>query len=186
MPIVEPEVLMDGGHRIARSHAVMSRVQRAVFTELRDQRVVFEHMLLKPSMVLLGYDCPEKASIDEVAEPHQVPAAQRPGRGPGIVFLSGGQSDGLATAHLNAMNRLGDQPGSCRSLSGGHFKRRAAHLARRKRHSGSADRISPSGATQRCCALRRVHTGARGAEGRRALRRPRCAPQRPPRPFLCS
>jgi len=111
VPIVEPEVLMDGGHPIARSYAVTSRVQHAVFTELRDQRVVFEHMLLKPNMVLSGYDCPEKASIDEVAAAtikclrHNVPVAV-----PGIVFLSGGQSDELATAHLNAMNLLGDQP----------------------------------------------------------------------------
>jgi fructose-bisphosphate aldolase class I len=111
VPIVEPEVLMDGGHPIARSYAVTSRVQHAVFTELRDQRVVFEHMLLKPNMVLAGYDCPEKAGIDEVAAAtikclrHNVPVAV-----PGIVFLSGGQSDELATAHLNAMNRLGDQP----------------------------------------------------------------------------
>ena len=111
VPIVEPEVLMNGGHPIARSYAVTSRVQHAVFTELRDQRVVFEHMLLKPNMVLSGYDCPEKASIDEVAVAtvkclrHNVPAAV-----PGVVFLSGGQSDERATAHLNAVNRLGDQP----------------------------------------------------------------------------
>jgi len=111
VPIVEPEVLMDGGHSIARSYAVTSRVQNAVFTELRDQRVVFEHMLLKPNMVLSGYDCPNQANIDEVATAtlrclrHNVPAAV-----PGIVFLSGGQSDELATAHLNAMNRLGHQP----------------------------------------------------------------------------
>lgn len=111
VPIVEPEVLMDGEHPIARSYTVTSRVQQAVFAELRDQRVVLEHMLLKPNMVLSGYDCPEKASIDEVAAAtikclrHNVPAAV-----PGIVFLSGGQSDELATAHLNAMNRHGDQP----------------------------------------------------------------------------
>jgi fructose-bisphosphate aldolase, class I len=111
VPIVEPEVLMDGRHPIERSYAVTSRVQHAVFTELRDQRVVFEHMLLKPNMVLSGYDCPKQASIDDVAATtirclrHNVPAAV-----PGIVFLSGGQSDELATAHLNAINRLGDQP----------------------------------------------------------------------------
>jgi fructose-bisphosphate aldolase class I len=111
VPIVEPEVLMDGGHPIARAYTVTSGVQHAVFTELRDQRVVFEHMLLKPNMVLSGYDCPVQASIDEVAAAtikclrHNVPAA-----GPGIVFLSGGQSEELATAHLNAINRLGDQP----------------------------------------------------------------------------
>ena len=68
VPIVEPEVLMDGDHDIARSYAVTSRVQHAVFTELHDQRVLLEGMLLKPNMVLSGYDCPEQASVDEVAE----------------------------------------------------------------------------------------------------------------------
>jgi fructose-bisphosphate aldolase class I len=111
VPIVEPEVLMDGDHTIERSYSVTSRVQHAVFTELRDQRVVFEGMLLKPNMVLSGYECPEQAGVDEVAAEtlrclrHNVPAAV-----PGIVFLSGGQSDEDATAHLDAMNRLGPQP----------------------------------------------------------------------------
>jgi fructose-bisphosphate aldolase class I len=111
VPIVEPEVLMDGDHTIERSYAVTSRVQHAVFTELRDQRVAFEGMLLKPNMVLSGYDCPEQASVEEVAEAtikclrHNVPAAV-----PGIVFLSGGQSDETATVHLDAINRLGPQP----------------------------------------------------------------------------
>ena len=107
VPIVEPEVLMDGEHTIERSYAVTSHIQRAVFTELHDQRVQLEGMLLKPNMVLSGYDGATQAGIDEVAEAtlrclrHNVPAAV-----PGIVFLSGGQSDELATAHLNAMNRL--------------------------------------------------------------------------------
>ena len=111
VPIVEPEVLMDGDHDLARSYAVTSRVQHAVFSELHDQRVELEGMLLKPNMVLAGYDCPEQAGVDEVAEAtlrclrHNVPAAM-----PGIVFLSGGQSDEAATAHLNAINRLGPQP----------------------------------------------------------------------------
>jgi fructose-bisphosphate aldolase class I len=111
VPIVEPEVLMDGGHTIDRAYAVTSRVQHAVFTELHDQRVSLEGMLLKPNMVLAGYDCPEQATVAEVAAAtiqclrHNVPAAV-----PGIVFLSGGQSDELATAHLDAINRLGPQP----------------------------------------------------------------------------
>jgi fructose-bisphosphate aldolase, class I len=111
VPIVEPEVLMDGTHTIERSYVVTSRVHHAVFTELRDQRVAFEGMLLKPNMVLSGYDGPEQASIDEVAAAtvkclrHNVPAAV-----PGVVFLSGGQSDEAATAHLDAINRLGPQP----------------------------------------------------------------------------
>src|SRR5262245_32320511 len=118
MPIVEPEVLMDGDHTIERSFSVTSHTQRAVFTELHDQRVQLEGMLLKPNMVLSGYDCPEQAGIDEVAEAtlrclrHNVPAAV-----PGIVFLSGGQTDEAATAHLDAINRLAPEVGAPWELS---------------------------------------------------------------------
>ena len=111
VPIVEPEVLMDGDHTIERSFDVTSRTLHAVFTELRDQRVHFEGMLLKPNMVLSGYECPTQAGVDEVADEtlrcfeRHVPAAV-----PGIVFLSGGQSDEDATAHLNAMNARGPHP----------------------------------------------------------------------------
>jgi fructose-bisphosphate aldolase, class I len=111
VPIVEPEVLMDGDHTIETSYRVTTHTLRAVFTELHDQRVELEGMLLKPNMVLSGYDCPEQASPDQVAEQtlrsfrHVVPAAV-----PGIVFLSGGQSDEDATAHLNAMNARGPHP----------------------------------------------------------------------------
>src|SRR5215210_644762 len=111
VPIVEPEVLMDGDHTIERSFDVTSRALHAVFTELRDQRVHFEQMLLKPNMVLSGYAGSEQATHDEVAEwtlrcfYRHVPAAV-----PGIVFLSGGQSDEDATANLNAMNAAGPHP----------------------------------------------------------------------------
>src|SRR5919205_497580 len=111
VPIVEPEVLMDGEHSIERSFHDTSRVLHAVFTELRDQRVHFEGMLLKPNMVLSGYSATEQASHDEVAEwtlrcfRRHVPAAV-----PGVVFLSGGQSDEDATANLNAMNARGPHP----------------------------------------------------------------------------
>jgi fructose-bisphosphate aldolase, class I len=111
VPIVEPEVLMDGDHTIERSYAVTSRTLQAVFTELYDQRVAREGMLLKPNMVLSGYDSPEQADTRTVAEMtvkclrNTVPAAV-----PGIVFLSGGQSDEAATAHLNAMNAMGPHP----------------------------------------------------------------------------
>jgi fructose-bisphosphate aldolase class I len=111
VPIVEPEVLMDGDHTIERSFEVTSHTLHAVFTELRDQRVHPEGLLLKPNMVLSGYDCPEQASHEEVAAEtircfkRHVPAAV-----PGIVFLSGGQSDEDATANLNAMNALGPHP----------------------------------------------------------------------------
>jgi len=111
VPIVEPEVLMDGTHSIERSFWVTSRVLGAVFTELFDQKVRLEATLLKPNMVLSGYEAVERASADEVAEwtlkcfRRHVPAAV-----PGIVFLSGGQSDEDATANLNAMNQRGPHP----------------------------------------------------------------------------
>ncbi|TML85754.1 MAG: fructose-bisphosphate aldolase class I [Actinobacteria bacterium] len=111
VPIVEPEVLQDGTHTIERSFIVTSRVLGAVFTELFDQKVELEGILLKPNMVLSGYDAPHRASADEVADStlrcfrRHVPAAV-----PGIVFLSGGQSDEDATAHLNAMNVRGPHP----------------------------------------------------------------------------
>src|SRR3954447_1250594 len=94
VPIVEPEVLQDGTHTIERSFHVTSRVLDAVFTELHDQRVELEGILLKPNMVLSGYAASNRAGVDEVAEltvkcfNRHVPAAV-----PGIVFLSGGQSD---------------------------------------------------------------------------------------------
>jgi len=111
VPIVEPEVLMDGTHTIERAFHVTSRVLGAVYTELFDQKVRLEGTLLKPNMVLSGYDAPDHASPDDVAEwtlkcfHRHVPAAV-----PGIVFLSGGQSDEDATANLNAMNKLGPHP----------------------------------------------------------------------------
>src|SRR5262245_25044074 len=111
VPIVEPEVLMDGDHSIEASFDVTSRTLHAVFTELRDQRVHFEQMLLKPNMVLSGYEGSGRAGIQEVADQtircfrRHVPAAV-----PGIVFLSGGQTDEDATAHLNAMNAMGPHP----------------------------------------------------------------------------
>jgi fructose-bisphosphate aldolase, class I len=111
VPIVEPEVLMDGDHDIERSYSVTSRTLQAVFTELYDQRVAREGMLLKPNMVLSGYDCPEQADTRTVAE-MTIRCLRNtvPGAVPGMVFLSGGQSDEAATAHLNAMNALGPHP----------------------------------------------------------------------------
>jgi len=111
VPIVEPEVLMDGSHDIGRCFDVTSRALSAVFEELFAQQVALEQILLKPNMVLSGKDCPQQASVREVAEltlrcfRRSVPAAV-----PGVVFLSGGQSDELATAHLNEMNAIGNAP----------------------------------------------------------------------------
>ena len=111
VPIVEPEVLMDGDHTIERSFEVTSRTLHAVFTELRDQRVQPEGILLKPNMILPGYEGSQQASDEEIAHEtvrcfrRHVPAAV-----PGIVFLSGGQSEEEATSRLNAMNALGQHP----------------------------------------------------------------------------
>jgi fructose-bisphosphate aldolase, class I len=111
VPIVEPEVLMDGDHTIGRSEEVTAAVLRTVFDRLAEQRVLLEGMVLKPNMLLAGYDCPEQAGVEEVAERtlacfrRVVPAAV-----PGIAFLSGGQSDVRAAAHLSAMNAIGGVP----------------------------------------------------------------------------
>jgi fructose-bisphosphate aldolase class I len=111
VPIVEPEVLQDGTHTIERSAHVTARVLDALYTELFDQRVDLFGTLLKPNMVLSGYEASNRAGVEEVAEHtlhvfyKHVPAAV-----PGVVFLSGGQSDEDATAHLNAMNVTGPHP----------------------------------------------------------------------------
>jgi len=110
VPLVEPEVLMDGDHTLERHGEVTERTLGLVFQALSDQRVCLEGMLLKPNMVLSGKSCPQQASVAEVADAtlrclkRTVPAAV-----PGIVFLSGGQSAVRATEHLNAMNLHGRQ-----------------------------------------------------------------------------
>ncbi|MDP9188277.1 MAG: fructose-bisphosphate aldolase class I [Actinomycetota bacterium] len=111
VPIVEPEVLMDGEHGIDRSEEVTAEALAAVFEQLADQRVHLEGIILKPNMVLSGYAAPDQASVEEVAE--RTLACFRelvPAEVPGIAFLSGGQSDELATAHLDAMNKIGGVP----------------------------------------------------------------------------
>ncbi|MCW5605507.1 MAG: fructose-bisphosphate aldolase class I [Burkholderiales bacterium] len=111
VPIVEPEVLMDGAHTIERCEEVTEWTLNAVYQALYLNRVTLEHSVLKPSMVISGKSCPRQAGVEEVAErtvrilKRTVPAAVA-----GIVFLSGGQSDEVATAHLDAMNRLGTAP----------------------------------------------------------------------------
>src|SRR5215469_8611113 len=111
VPIVEPEVLLDGNHTVERSQEVTERTLKITFTELFLQRVHLEAMILKPSMVVSGKDNPRQARVEEVAErtiqclKRTVPAAV-----PGIAFLSGGHSAVSATEHLNAMNKLGPLP----------------------------------------------------------------------------
>jgi fructose-bisphosphate aldolase class I len=105
VPVVEPEVLMDGEHTMQRCCEVTEKVLRAVFNQLYTQRVMLEGVILKPNMVLPGLTCPKQEAVDEVADAtvrcllRSVPAAV-----PGIAFLSGGQSAELASARLNAMN----------------------------------------------------------------------------------
>lgn len=111
VPIVEPEVLMDGDHDLATCAAVTEMIIKRVFAELQAQNVYLEGILLKPNMVISGQDSPTQATVHEVAVAtlqtlrRTVPAAV-----PGIVFLSGGQSPELATAHLNAINQLPHRP----------------------------------------------------------------------------
>jgi len=111
VPIVEPEVLMDGTHTIERYFEVTEQTLRKVFDALAAHRVALEGMLLKPNMILSGKECPQQASVEEVAQAtvrcmkRVVPAAV-----PGLVFLSGGQTDQQATEHLNAMNRMEGLP----------------------------------------------------------------------------
>ena len=111
VPMVEPEVLMDGDHDIETCYEVTEVTLRSLFDALYQHNVMLEGTILKASMVVPGKDCPVQASVEEVAEAtlmclkSAVPAIL-----PGIVFLSGGQSDEAATAHLDAMNRMGPNP----------------------------------------------------------------------------
>lgn len=111
VPIVEPEVMMVGNHTIERCFEVTEATLHTVFNALYQQRVTLEHMTLKASMVISGDQCPKQAGVEEVARQtvrclrRAVPAAV-----PGVVFLSGGQSALVATAHLNLMNQLGPHP----------------------------------------------------------------------------
>ncbi|WP_298378696.1 class I fructose-bisphosphate aldolase [uncultured Bradyrhizobium sp.] len=140
VPIVEPEVLMDGDHDIDRCYEVTQRVLNRTFQELRVQRVALEGMILKPNMVISGKKCPKQASVQEVAEKtirllkSCVPAAV-----PGIAFLSGGQSDEEATAHLDAMNKIGHLPWRLTFSYG-----RALQAAPQKAWSGKSDNV-PAG-----------------------------------------
>src|SRR5699024_4811197 len=153
VPIVEPEVLMDGAHTIDRCEAVTDAVLDTVFAELKKQNVLLEGMLLKPNMVISGKKCPQQADVETVASAtlrclnRRVPAAVA-----GIVFLSGGQSDELATAHLDAMNRMGSQPWPLSCSYG-----RALQAPALKAWQGKADNAT---AAQQAYLLRARNNGA--------------------------
>ena len=138
VPIVEPEVLMDGDHDIDRCYEVTQRVLNKTFQELRVQRVALEGMILKPNMAVAGKKSAKQASLQEVAEKTVrllkscVPAAV-----PGIAFLSGGQSDEEATAHLNAINAIGNLPWKVTFSYG-----RALQAAPQKAWSGKSENVA--------------------------------------------
>ncbi|KAF1698532.1 fructose-bisphosphate aldolase class I [Pseudoxanthomonas jiangsuensis] len=138
VPMVEPEVLMDGSHDIETAYEVTEAVLRSLFGALYEQNVLLEGTILKSSMVVSGKDCEEQAGIQEVAEStlmclkSTVPAIL-----PGVVFLSGGQEDEDATAHLDAMNRLGPNPWAL-SFSYGRAMQQAALKLWAKDMAGNA------------------------------------------------
>ena len=137
VPIVEPEILMDGTHTIEESYDLTIETLHTVFYELASQGVQLDGMVLKPNMVLSGYDCATQASVEQVASMtvdcfmNTVPAAV-----PGVAFLSGGQSDELTTAHLNAMNQIDGKPWNLTFSYG-----RALQAPALKAWGGSADNV---------------------------------------------
>ena len=138
VPIVEPEVLMDGDHDIDRCYEATSRVLNKTFQELRAQRVALEGMILKPNMAIAGKKSSKHASVEEVAEKTiRLLKACVPAAVPGIAFLSGGQSDEEATAHLNAMNRTSGLPWRLTFSYG-----RALQAAPQKAWSGKPDNLA--------------------------------------------
>ncbi|MBR0850070.1 fructose-bisphosphate aldolase class I [Bradyrhizobium diazoefficiens] len=138
VPIVEPEVLMDGDHDVDRCYDVTQRVLNKTFQELRVQRVALEGMVLKPNMAISGKTCAKQASVEEVAEKTiRLLKACVPAAVPGIAFLSGGQSDEEATAHLNAMHKLGALPWGLTFSYG-----RALQAAPQKAWSGKAENVA--------------------------------------------
>src|ERR1700741_5224276 len=152
VPIVEPEVLMDGDHDIDRCYDVTSRVLNQTFRELRVQRVELEGMVLKPNMAIAGKKSARQASVAEVAEKTvRMQKACVPAAVPGIAFLSGGQSDEEATAHLNAMNRIGNLPWKLTFSYG-----RALQAAPQKAWSGKSENVA---AAQRAFAHRAMMNG---------------------------
>ena len=152
VPIVEPEVLMDGDHDIDRCYAVTEWMLKTVFEQLYDQRVALEGMVLKPNMVISGKKAKKRAGVEEVAEKTvRVLKACVPAAVPGIAFLSGGQSDEEATAHLDAMNKIGDCPWTLTFSYG-----RALQAAPQKAWAGKTENVA---AAQRAFSHRAMMNG---------------------------
>jgi fructose-bisphosphate aldolase class I len=152
VPIVEPEVLMDGDHDIDRCYQATEWTLKRVFEELYDQRIALEGMVLKPNMVIAGKKCGKRASVNEVADKTvRVLKACVPAAVPGIAFLSGGQSDEEATAHLDAMNKAGGLPWRLTFSYG-----RALQAAPQKTWAGRPENVA---AAQRAFAHRAMMNG---------------------------
>jgi len=138
VPIVEPEVLMDGDHDIDRCYVITEWTLNTVFEQLYYQKVALEGMVLKPNMAIAGKKCPKQASVAEVAEKTvKLLKACVPAAVPGVAFLSGGQSDEAATAHLDAMNKIGSLPWSLTFSYG-----RALQAAPQKAWSGKPENVA--------------------------------------------
>jgi fructose-bisphosphate aldolase, class I len=158
VPIVEPEVLMDGAHDIDRCYAVTEWVLKTLYVELFEAKVPLEGTILKPNMVIAGKKCAKRASVEEVAEKTvRVLKACVPPAVPGIAFLSGGQSDEEATAHLDAVNRIGGLPWKLTFSYG-----RALQAAPQKAWAGKTENVA---AAQRAFA-HRAHMNGLATEGR--------------------
>lgn len=153
VPIVEPEVLMDGDHDIDRCYEVTEFVLKETFQQLYYQRVKLEGMVLKPNMAIAGKKSAKKAGVEEVAEKTvKLLKACVPGAVPGIAFLSGGQSEQEATAHLDAMNKIGNLPWSLTFSYG-----RALQAAPQKAWAGKTENVT---AAQRAFSHRAAMNGA--------------------------
>ena len=138
VPIVEPEVLMDGDHDIDRCYTATEWTLKRVFEQLYDQRVALEGMVLKPNMVVAGKGSPKRATVEEAAEKTlKVLKTCVPAAVPGIAFLSGGQSDEDATAHLDAMNKNGGLPWRLTFSYG-----RALQAAAQKAWAGKSENVA--------------------------------------------
>jgi fructose-bisphosphate aldolase, class I len=138
VPIVEPEVLMDGDHDIETCYSITEWVLKTVYEELYYQRIALEGMVLKPNMVVPGKKSKKRASVDQVADMTvRVLRACVPPAVPGIAFLSGGQSDEEATAHLDAINRIGGLPWKVTFSYG-----RALQAAPQKAWSGKSENVA--------------------------------------------
>ncbi|HRE43249.1 MAG TPA: fructose-bisphosphate aldolase class I, partial [Terricaulis sp.] len=138
VPIVEPEVLMDGDNSIDHTYAVTEWVLKETFQQLYFMNVALEGIVLKPNMIVPGKKAAKQASVDEVAEKTiKVLKACVPSAVPGIAYLSGGQSDELATAHLSRMNEIGDFPWKMTFSYG-----RALQAAPQKAWSGKSENVA--------------------------------------------